>query len=341
MDASDAIEYLAVGEAARLDVMPRHQDLAYVQQRDDLSLPWFHVERNRGMWAVTEAGGHEGHDNEGRLQQVCDFVQHRVLPLVRDGSAVGGYYRVELHDSYSYLAGRERYRRAGAFTFSRPCSSAHADRMALLPDPYQMTSYGGLVSAAAKDNVAWADKAPTLFFAGTTTGNRDPLHNARIKACVWSLSHPADACRLRITNIAQMSGDAACRAWGAERWNAVLAPMVPLEEHWRYKYQVNLVGNTACWSRVPMVLASRSLLVHVRHDDATWYYPLLREGEHYVSARSHEELAELRQGLMADDGRCQEIVRSANRFCASHLTSLHAAHYTARLLEAAGERCAA
>jgi hypothetical protein len=346
MDTSSAIEYLAGSEGLRVKPLARLEDLA-AAQRSDKALPWFRIEAGQqgssssssssassGL-AVTEMGGHAGHDNEPRLAHVCSFLQQRVLPLVR--APVAGYYRVELHDSYSYLPDSAQYRRAGALTFSRPGGGgAHQDAMALLPDPYQMGDYGGLL--AARDTVSWAVKAPTLFFAGTTTGARRPRDNLRIRACVWARTQPRDVCSFSITNVAQMRSEDARAEWGAQAWDGVLGPPVPHEAHWRHRYQVNLVGNTACWSRVPMVLASNSLLVNVRHADATWYYPLLREGEHYVAVDTHEELPAMRRVLMTDDARSQEMVRAAHRFCAAHLTAQHAAQYTARMLEAAADR---
>lgn len=347
MDTSSAIEYLAASEGLRARPLARLEDLI-AAQKGDKALPWFRIEavQQQGSssstdsptrrLAVTEMGGHAGHDNEPRLAYVCSFLQQRVLPLVR--APVAGYYRLELHDSYSYLPDSQLYRRAGALTFSRPAAGSAAaqhDTMALLPDPYQMGDYGGML--AARDTVPWAVKEPTLFFAGTTTGARRPRDNLRIRACVWALSQPRHVCRFSITNVAQMRSEDARAEWGAEAWDAVLGPPVPTEAHWRHRFQVNLVGNTACWSRVPMVLASSSLLVNVRHADATWYYPLLREGEHYAAVDTYDELPGMRKVLMADDARNQEMVRAAHRFCAAHLTAQHAAQYTARMLESAAD----
>jgi hypothetical protein len=88
----------------------------------------------------------------------------------------------------------------------------------------------------------------------------------------------------------------------------------PLDTHFKYKYVLNVVGNTACWSRVPMILSTRSLMVHARHADVAWYYPLLREGRHYVAADSVNgpDLERALQFCKSYDRQCKDMVREAN-----------------------------
>ena len=205
----------------------------------------------------------------------------------------------------------------------------------LLPDPFHMGGFGGMLSVP--DRVPWASKRPTLFFAGTTTGDTDPGRNERVEACLWSLSKPREVVDFRITRVAQMSMELA-RARVPD-FDRLLHPPVQHEEHFGYRYQVNIAGNTACWSRVPMVLASGCLLVHLStHQDVTWYYPFLRQGEHYVGAASIGALPAVREWCLQNDAACQAMVARSNRFASDYLSSLHAALYTVNLLESASER---
>ncbi len=322
MDVPGAIAYLAAAEARR--VRPVRLDEAA-----EGGLPFIDVQRRRGGggWEV-RGGGHAGHDNAPRLPFLCDWLARRVLPLIDPEADVSGAYRVELHDSYAYLPERRLHpaRYDNAFTFARPAGAREA--MALMPDAYQIEGLDGVLDA--RDEVPWAAKRPTLFFAGTTTGDRDPTRNARIAACLWARQHP-DVARFSITSIAQM--DAAQAMAAVPGLRDVLGPYVTLREHHAHRYQVNLAGNTACWSRVPMVLASRSLLLHVRHPDALWYYPLLREGVHYVGVESVPDLLAAREACEADPARCQRMVADANRFADDVLRSRHADAYMAMLLE--------
>lgn len=328
MDSTDAIIHLAHAEAARVRVL---RDPAEAPGKP---LPFFVLKRMHagGDVAISEYGGHIGHDNEPRLQYVCDFMQRRVLPFIDPSADVSGVYRIELHDSYSYLPDCDAYSRAGALTFSRPRGTN--DAMSMIPDPYQMGAYGGML--AAHDTVPWGSKKPQMLFAGTTTGSRDPALNARIRACVWALDHPLE-CLFRITNIAQMHPSDAYNS--VPRFKDILSPPLSQADHFNYRYIVNIAGNTACWSRVPMVLASRSVMVNVHHADMCWYYPLLREGEHYFAVkREGDDMLALRNTLESNPTRCQIVAQAANRFCSTHLSPMHAAMYMARFLEEAAWR---
>jgi hypothetical protein len=264
----------------------------------------------RGRLTAEPAPGREGlgHDNAERLPHVCRFLNERVLPLVGDGADAGagagagargdvagvtGTWRIELHDAYTYLPGRAGYEEV--LTFGR-AADAEQRRVAL-----------------------------------TTTGDRDPARNARLRACVWSLGRP-DVARMHITSIAQMSPEAALAAHPTLR-GALHAPFA-IADHFRYRYQVNIVGNTACWSRLPMLLSSGCVAVHVRHADAMWYYPLLREGRHYVGADSVEgpDLLRAHAFCRAHDRRCAEIAKEANALAADLFHVGAAATYLAALL---------
>ena len=327
MDVSDAVQHLAQAEARRVRPLSCPDELSALAEAGR-GLPYIRVRRDALGRVVAEGFGHQGHDNEGRMGFLCEWLQRSVLPFV-EGDA-SGMYRVELHDSYSYLPNASAYE--NALVFARP-RGAH-ESVALLPDPYQAEGYGGLVSAAAADGVPWEAKRPAVFFAGTTTGSRDPARNERIRACVWSLTRPPDEVFMRITNVAQMT-IGACRA-AVPRFDEVLHRPFSVPEHFQYKYQLNVAGNTCCWSRVPMVMASGSLLLHLKtHRDMLWYYPLLRDGEHYVGVGEIDEIPAVRARCVAQDEWCRQVVARAQRFRSAYLTKGVAALYAAHLIQEA------
>jgi len=333
MDVGEAVHHLAEGEARRVRPLARLEDLEPLVEAG-CALPYVHVRRDALGRLGADGFGHHGHDNEGRMPYLCAWLQRCVLPFV-EGDATG-IYRVELHDSYSYLPTAHMY--DNALVFSRP---RHArESVALLPDPYQAEGYGGLVSASAADDIPWSRKQPTVFFAGTTTGNRDPAKNERIKACMWSLRHPQDQVFMRITSVAQMTVER-CRE-AVPGFDAVMHPPFSVQHHFPYRYQLNIAGNTCCWSRVPMVMASGSLLLHLKtHPDMLWYYPLLREEEHYVGVTSIDGtdgggILSVRARCMSmGDAWAQEIVGRAHRFVRDYMSRGVASLYAARLFQEA------
>ena len=341
MDLSGAIDYIARSEARRVRPITDEEELGRLDAEAGRCVPVLDVSRDaRGRLAASGRLRCGSHDNADRLPFMVDWLNRCVLPLVEPEAApdVCGAWRVELHDSYSYLPERRGYREV--LTFGRAPDAAER-RVALLPDPYHIGDFGGLLRKARTGPAAvpWAAREPTLFFAGTTTGDRDPSRNERVRACVWALDDaPAGVACMHITNVAQMTAHDISNAWGERRTRGILAAPAPVHDHFRYRYQANIVGNTACWSRLPMVMSSGSLLVHVRHADAVWYYPLLREREHYVAADSVDgaDLLRAHAWCRANDAECERIAASAAALAGQLFAPSTAASYAATLLQEAG-----
>jgi hypothetical protein len=236
---------------------------------------------------------------------------------------------IELHDSFSYLPDADHPRYKNCMVFSRPRDSSNG---ALIPDPFHIGDFGGLLDVARKDNVQWRNKESRLFFAGSTTGDRVPEMNERVRACVWALQQPPGSCDFRITNIAQMTREHLLSSVPAVAHS--IRPCVPVQDHFRYRYQVNIQGNTACWSRVPMIMSTQSLLVNLRHEDVMWYYPMMAPGTHFVQAHRLDDLLGIRSWYDANSDEAVRITRNANKFAADVLdNSDTAAIYLANFIE--------
>ena len=318
MDTPTASTYIARSEARRIRSVRSVEDLDESDAVfDGRKLPAFRIDSKADgrLQAIPLGSRDPNHDNAIRLYQVCKYLDSNVLPMIEPEAKAGvkGYYRIELHDSYTYLPEKAKY--DNVFSFGRDIDAPERN-VALLPDPYHMENFGGgrLVSAASSDAVRWQDKQPVLFFAGTTTGSRNPADNARIRACVWGSTRHSEATRMYITNIAQMTPDDILKHYSKPLLQSICHAPVPVEEHFQYRYIANIVGNTACWSRVPMIMSSGSVMVHVRHSDATWYYLLLREGRHYVGAQSvqSEDLNKALAFCRSFDKQCKQMVSEAN-----------------------------
>lgn len=340
MDLSDAICSIAQSEARRIHPIHADPDSELYSELDEMDapigrhLPAFriHPSSSRKLIATPLVNRDPGHDNAPRLLHLCSFLNTSILPMIDPECRLNGTFRVELHDSYSYLSNHTEY--DNVFSFARPLDAKERS-VALLPDPYHMNSFNGLTKAASLDPIRWSEKIPKLFFCGTTTGNRNPLTNQRIKACVWASTRP-DLAVMSITHVAQMSMDSIINTWSLPTTKAIMGAYQPLETHFKYRYLVNIVGNTACWSRLPMILSSSSLMVHVRHADSMWYYPLIREGRHYVAADSEggADLDRAFRFCSSYDQMCQRMVKEANHLSRELFTdSASAVTYLSELLE--------
>ncbi len=320
MDVTELIWHAARQEAKGYRPCYTRGELDEAQR--DLMLPVFTIKKSSNVYTVT-GENHMGHDNEPRMQFVCEFLRKDVLPYVDSHLDVSGHYRIELHDSYAYLPNARDYK--NCLTFSRAREDTH---VTLLPDPFQMGNYAGQFDANA-DTVPWEKKSDLAFFAGSSTGDRDPVNNVRVQACRWALLHPL-AMSFRLTNIVQMSREDFCAK--VPEWDRIIAPPVPQVENYKYKYLVNLPGNTCAWSRLPLIMASKSLMLHMYSKDMTWYYPFLQEGTHFLGGGQHMLLAK-RNFAAANPQITQYCIANANRFHNAFLGKNQAVLYTLQLLE--------
>lgn len=326
METQDAVRAIARYEGARL------RPVRESSNEEDGTALLLHLHRDATGRIRATGSGHAGHDNAPRMQYLCDFLNSRVLHLLDPATPVGKggvALPIELHDSFSYLPDADHPRYKNCMVFSRPRDSPNG---ALIPDPFHMGNFGGLLEAARKDPVQWRNKESRLFFAGSTTGDRNPATNERVRACVWSLQQPPGSCDFRITNIAQMTPDHLLATVPAVA-RTVTRP-VPVQDHFLYRYQVNIQGNTACWSRVPMIMSTQSLLVNLRHEDVMWYYPMMAPGTHFVQARGLDDLLGIRSWYDANPDEAIRITRNANKFATDVLANTDTvAIYLANFIE--------
>lgn len=314
----DRVHALASAEAGRIR---KFRDAEEEEgDRRDLGLPavpLLHVSRSfSGSWTVSSSGEH-GHPNEPRMPFIRDWIARDVLLPSTEGDPTGTY-RLQLHDACSYLPRGADFQ--NVLSFGRTPGAC----VAMFPDPYQASGYLG--EEAVIDDVPWEAKRPTVVFAGSTTGHTDPDKNARVLACLWALDHPRET-DFRISAVVQM-----CPYDVRGQVHAVIAPHLPAQLIFRHRFVANIVGNSACWSRVPMVMGSRSVLFHVPHDDMVWYTPAMQAGVHYVECPTLDSILSCRRSCLADDAGCRHMTLQANDFQRRLLTRGAAVEYAVRLL---------
>ena len=338
MDSIDAIRYLAQSEAKRF-VSGGRIDEGDPNRKPDALVPFFRLKKSvssSGHVTYDVSGhNHESHDNAPRMPFLCEFLKTAVLPYADPEADLSGCFPIELHDSYSYLPDAQ-HATGPCLTFSRRVDEHRP--LAVVPTPFQMGGYAGLPPLGG-DAVAWEKKTDLAYFAGTTTGDRDPSRNARVRACRWALAHGRGTCQLKLTRVEQMTREALAAAV-PEGLDAVTAPEAPPEEMYQHRYLVDLPGNTCAWSRLPLALASKSLVLKVHHRDVEWWYPMLLDGTHFLGCELDTLLAK-RAFAMSNPQVTQFMIANANRFAAAFLNRNSAALYMAHFLEAVAHRSSA
>jgi len=341
MDPNETIAYVARQEAKHYRFSTSVEALDAAREEDEQEggnkkpLPYLAVTRDPVTGAYRATGHrHVGHANEARMPFLEAYLTQRVLPYLDPAVDARGVYAVELHDSYSYLAAEAgRYRNCLVFSKHR-----EHRQVVLMPDIFQMSKYGGVLGL--KDAVPWESKSDKVAFFGTTTGDTDPRRNTRVQACLWALPHRDTACDFYLTHVAQMS--VAQLAAGLEGGTATLArlmhPRVPEAHHHRYKFLLNLPGNTCAWNRLPMILNARSLCFHYTPCmDMCWYYPLLHARTHYVPCADLEAVLTQRRYYLANPREAGAMADRANAFVQQFLAGHQDVLYMVHLWEAMAE----
>lgn len=289
----------------------------------NMALPWFQIKSRE----VVSYGGHEGHDNSDRLPFFTSYLTKNVLPHVNALAKLDGFYNIELHDTYSYLNNGVDY--TNCLTWSKRKGDSG---VILLPDLYHICNYGDKLQLHT-DKTEWvAKQCDKIGFWGTTTGDRNPSKNERLKVCNWALGR--QGMDFYITKVAQMSIEHV-RSVYKDFDEFTSAPVTP-STMFEYKFLLDIPGNTCSWDRVPLVLNSKSLLFKMPCRDMCFYYPLLHHGTHYVSVNMYN-MTNQQRFYLENPNHAAFITACANKFASDYLHARHALMYCVGLLEGCAE----
>lgn len=321
MNHLDTIRVLAQYEARRA------KGVLITDEESEIPLPYFEIKKFYGCGYNVQGFNYERHDNASRMNVVCRFLEDRVLPNIDPTVDVSGSYKIELHDT---IQTHKTTKDVGCFTFSRDRYSRYD--YVLFPDEYQILGYGGMLDVV--DNYKWSQKKSRALFCGTTTGDTNPLKNERLQACDWVVRSIPRHADFYITKVAQMREQDVIDAYPLSYPTFRRMSQISIPQHYTYKYLVNIAGNTCAWNRVPMIMNSRSLMLHVHHRDMTWYYPMLRENVHYAPVKMGDDsLVNTIQFYENNPLEAQVICRNANTFVKQYCTVPSAVLYMTMLLE--------
>jgi len=186
---------------------------------------------------------------------------------------------------------------------------------------------------AGSNKHPWEKKAPQAFWRGATSGGHLTLANwdqfARTKLVLLSLKHPHEL-DARINKFVQ------CDAEVPELLKAkgMQGSTVDQIDHLKYKYLVDVDGNTCTFERCFWELLSNSLLLKQETPNIQWYYGALKPYEHYVPVK--KDLSDLLEKLAwakAHDREAKQIAANATAFVKQNLNTEDSFVYMAYLLQ--------
>lgn len=236
------------------------------------------------------------------------FLQHIKMPPL--------FFDLSLHDYVGPQMNTREWPHS-ILSFSTSTSDTHN---LLIPDLYAMQDYKGALNK--KDTVPMRDKANKLLFIGVSSGKATFEENRRVAMCRYvetlrsaSRSLPphtpvpssSDWIEAYLSGIVNFSPRASTYLQ-----KFLHAPMTQ-EEQYGYRHIMVIDGNTACWDRLPWVLASQCVCWKEESNDQCWYYEFLKPWVHYVPF-TRETLEDTWKKVKNDVELQERLVRAANAF---------------------------
>lgn len=170
--------------------------------------------------------------------------------------------------------------------------------------------------------VPWEDRVQSVFWRGSSTGaERITLESLRrlprFRLCAASTNRASlrDVLDAKLTDIVQASN-----ADEAEKIHAyidslgLLAAHVPQPDFLKYRFQIDIDGNSNSWGFLPKLMMG-SCILKVVSDWRQWYYDGLRPWEHYVPIK--DDLSDLEERVawcLDNDDAAREIGANGMRY---------------------------
>lgn len=210
----------------------------------------------------------------------------------------------------------------------------------LIPDFEIIKGYGKINHAIdeAVSKYPWVKKKEVAFWRGSTSGGdfskRKWRNFPRSRLVFLSLHHPQQI-DARFTNLCQ----------GAENNREIVAmrklmgKIVSQGESLRYKYLVDVDGNSCGYERPYWTLLSNCVVLKQTSDNIQWYYRILKPYKHYIPiANDCSDLLEKIEWAKSHDAEAKQIADRGTQLVRENLQIEHAYAYLYLLLTTYAER---
>lgn len=190
----------------------------------------------------------------------------------------------------------------------------------LIPDPYFVLSQGYAGERDAYAQIPWSERRDQLYWRGSDTGvwRYHSIPDApRVAVCLLSKLYP-ELIDARITNVEPRPEQSEKLSYYDT--HGLKGPWQDQIEITKYRYQIDIDGNTSTWSSflLKMLTASPVLKVESECCWRQWYYDRLMPGEHYISIRPDlSDLIDKLQWLRANPSEAQRIGAAGRKFALS------------------------
>jgi hypothetical protein len=188
-----------------------------------------------------------------------------------------------------------------------------------------------------QDDIAYHDKTTSAVFAGSASGGPLTLDDVvrrtlpRLRSAMSFKGNPRVDFRLPVLPD-RMSDDA--RAAMQELGFGSGNDRLTFKQQFRHKFIISMDGFGATCSRLPIALASNSVLLKYESQFELFYFSGLIPWFHYIPIGKDDDVNVVIRMEERQPGTCAAIVRNANSFARTYLSRIQIMKYTARLLQA-------
>lgn len=212
---------------------------------------------------------------------------------------------------------------------------ADVSSLILIPDIKALAGYGKLrkIIPQANEKFPWENKWAKSFWRGSTTGGYSTLagwdHLARAKLVLLSLIHP-EKVDARFTGVVQCDPEVPILM----KAKGLMSKIVAKADHLKFKYLVDVDGNSCSYERYFWLLLSNSLVLKQMTSNIQWYYSALEPYKHFVPLK--EDLSDLLDQIewaKSHDLEARMIAEEATQFVKDNLGPEDTALYLYHLLK--------
>jgi hypothetical protein len=185
----------------------------------------------------------------------------------------------------------------------------------------------------ANEKFKWEQKEEKCFWRGASTGGFSTAATwhklARSQLVLLSLAHP-EMIDARFHKVIQCEPNipAILEAKG------MVGSSVSREDHLKFKYLIDVDGNSCTYERYFWLLLSNSLVLKQMTQNVQWYYGGLTPYQHFVPVKADlSDLLEKIEWAKAHDAECKKMAERASQFVKDNLSSEDTLLYLYLLLQ--------
>jgi len=204
-----------------------------------------------------------------------------------------------------------------------------------IPDPEAMHGYSTVNKTIkkARDKSPWSSKKNVVFWRGSTTGGIYNKTNwmtfPRVKLVKKGIERP-DIVNAKFVNFCQGAEGIHEFSKNPDYKSGFIKP----EDSIKYKYLIDVDGNTCTYPRLFWILTSGCLLI--KHDSpyVQWFYKGIKPGQHFIGVkRDVSNLLDTVEWAKKHDDECLAIAKRGRLFADNNLQMKHQLLYTYHLLK--------